>query len=122
MSLTHEEKTQYVAAINAIWPNMGNSLNAVENINDDVVYYVDQALHSIRQCSEAFALIEAAYSIFYAVPPPTSWKDLLKDAIENSVNVKKWIDALRGKVQYKVCVETAALNWRSAVTGALMGI
>jgi hypothetical protein len=101
---------------------MGNSLNAVENINDDVVYYVDQALQSISQCSKAFVLIEAAYNIFYAVPPPTSWKDLLKAAIENGTSVTKWIDALRGRLQYKVCVETAALNWRSAVTGALMGI
>lgn len=102
---------------------MGNSLNAVENINDDVVYYMDQALQSISQCSKAFAFIDIIYSIFYReIIPPDSWKDLMKAAIENGTSLPKWIDALRGRLQYKACVETAALNWRSAVTGALMGI
>ena len=49
MSLTNEQKAQYVAAIAAIWPNMPN--NTVGNISDEVAGYVDQALHAIKQCS-----------------------------------------------------------------------
>ena len=117
--LTDEQKEQYVIAIFALWPNMDPTLNVVDNINDDVEYYMNQALQGIKTCSIAFAAMSGIFSIFYGTFLSTAWRDILVDA---AGAVADWIAALRGQVQYNACVVTAAANWRSAVTGALMGI
>lgn len=120
MSLTNEQKAQYVAAIAAIWPNMPN--NTVGNISDEVAGYVDQALHAIKQCSQAFALVNITFALFYSLVPGASWKDVLVNAVVNGTSVGDWISALNGQTAYQACVATTALNWRSIVEMALMGI
>jgi hypothetical protein len=93
MSLTPAQKTQYVAAIAAIWPNIAN--NNVGNISDEVVEIMDQVLNSIKTCSQAFAVIDITFSIFYGAG---SWKDILINAIANSTSVGSWIAALQGNM------------------------
>jgi hypothetical protein len=114
---TNEQKAQYVAAIAAIWPNISN--NSIGNISDEVVEIMDQVLSAIRQCSQAFAVIEAVFSVFYGAG---SWRDILVNALASGTSVGNWIAALRGNVQYRACVVTAAANWRSAIELALMGL
>ncbi|MDR2165360.1 MAG: hypothetical protein LBO79_07040 [Zoogloeaceae bacterium] len=114
---TNEQKAQYVAAIAAIWPNMPN--NSINNISGEVVDLMGQVLNSIRDCSQAFVAIDATFSLFY---DSGSWGDILANALINGINVGDWIAALRGNMQYNVCVVTAAANWRSAIELALMGL
>lgn len=119
MSITNEEKAQYVKAIDAIWEGSLHS-NSISNINSNVVRFVDMALTEISNCSKPFAAINALFSMFYS--PPTTWGTLLLNAAQSGADVTSWIAALRGNAQYKGCVVTTAAGRRSQVQMALMGI
>jgi hypothetical protein len=95
MPLTNEQKAQYVAAIAAIWQGSVSN-NSIGNISDEVVGIMDQVLDSIRWCSQAFAVIDITFSLFYEAG---SWRDILMNALQNSTSVGNWIAALRGNMQ-----------------------
>ncbi|MDR1062568.1 MAG: hypothetical protein LBL48_01290 [Azoarcus sp.] len=118
MSLTAEQKAQYVAAITAIWEGSVSN-NQASNITDEVADIMDTVLDAIKECSQAFAVVNITFSLFYGAG---SWKDILVNALANGTSVGNWIAALRGNMQYRACVVTAAANWRSAIEMALMGI
>ncbi|MDR2164062.1 MAG: hypothetical protein LBO79_00135 [Zoogloeaceae bacterium] len=121
MSLTNDEKAQYVAAIAAVWPvDMPN--NNVNNISDEVAGIMDQVLQAIKECSQAFAGVNIVFAVFYGVFPPSSWASVLVNALQSGTSVTAWIEALRGNAAYNACVVTAAANWRSAIELALIGL
>ena len=119
MAISNEAKTEYVKAINAIWSG-SMSGNTEANINDEVVRLVDLALDEIANCSKQFAVIHVIYSVFYSAP--TSWAALLVSVGMSSTDVADWINVLKGNLQYRACVNAAAVNYKSGVQMALWGI
>lgn len=119
MPISNEAKAEYVKAIDAIWQK-SMSDNNVGNINDEVVRLVDQVLAEIAKCSQKFVVAHAIFTLFYS--NPRAWSELLINVAQSGTNVADWIAALRGSLQYRACVNVAALNYKSAVQLALQGI
>lgn len=117
-------------------------------ITDDVAYIVETMLQEIRSCTVNLGIFisvvngvaDALVGMFEGVDPPItngqqftgdSLKSGAKDWFKNKVAdfglnfalsfTKTWIDILRGNLQSVACVNTTALNWRSALTIALTG-
>lgn len=122
MSLTAQEKQNYVDIINAIWGAGSIPDNVVGNISDEVVSVMEDVLSSIRDCSMAMIGIDLVFSIFYDKTFAT-WRELLKTATDTvGKSGKDWLDVLRNSSRYKICVNTAAAANRSRVQMALAGI
>ena len=119
MALSNEAKAEYVKAIDAIWQG-SMSGNTEANINDEVVRLVDLTLTEIANCSRQFAVIHMVFSMFYSTP--TTWATLLVNVATSAADVKNWIAALNGSLQYRACVSAAAVNYKSGVQLALWGI
>jgi len=123
MALSMEQKLFYHDMIDIIWQNSIGD-NNVNNISEAVASDVDKVLYEIRNCSKAFGVVNAVFDAIYGITKPDSWfshaVSLGISAFTGSIN--DWIVALRGNAQYKACVVTAAVNWKSKIVLGLIGL
>lgn len=107
MSPVDQDKLRTVVA--SIW---GKSLADGWEMNEDVGNVASNATSSILNCSSAFSL----------VPKPVGFLPGAGYLISNAANVVLYITGVKGNKQYKICVDTAALSYRSAIEIASLGI
>lgn len=139
--MTLQEREMYVEIIKKLY---GTSIYVDESqISNEVVEIVEKILKEIRSCSVSLGiftsivqgLADALVGTAAAVPKEAV-DDLLRDQeftwirnmranyaeafVESFVTT--WVDILTGNQQSLICVNTAKLNWKSALAMALMGI
>ena len=139
--MTLQEREMYVEIIKKLY---GTSIYVDESqISNEVVEIVEKILKEIRSCSVNLGiftsivqgLADALVGTAAAVPKEAV-DDLLRDQeftwirnmranyaeafVESFVTT--WVDILTGNQQSLICVNTAKLNWKSALAMALMGI
>lgn len=92
------------------------------NITPEVADVADKMFNAIRECSKGMAVADAAYSAFYGNTVSTLsalLKALSKTAVKSTTN---WIKATKTNYRYRNCIAATALQWRSPLQMALMGI
>lgn len=143
-NLTPEQKQVYVNIIKKLY---GSSIYVDEDmINEEVVTIVHTMLDEIRKCNLRLAIfttlvnaladtLEHTWSKF-GIPDPAKFvEDLLKsdkDIFKNQLLalgekfldafVSHWLDILTNSKQARICVVTAARNYKSPLAMALIGI
>lgn len=119
MSLTIEEKQVYVAFVEQVY---GYSLHVGENdITPAVAEVCNQMMLQIRECSRKFMVAHAVFSIFYGGPILTAKQFITAFGKGAVLNVKKWLDTIRGHRVYRACIVTVARNNRTNLELALQG-
>ena len=139
--MTLQEREMYVAIIKKLY---GTTVYVDESqITDEVVDIVETILKEIRSCSVNLGifisvvqgLADALQATAEALPEEIiedmlrdqdlSWiRNMRSNCTEAFVEsfVTTWIDLLTGNKQSIICVNTAKLNWKSALAIALLGI
>lgn len=139
--MTLQERQMYVNIIKKLY---GTTIYVDESqITDEVVEIVETILKEIRNCTKSLGifisivqgLADALQATAEALPKEII-EDMLKDQdLEWIRNMRKnfteafvesfvttWINILTGAQQSTICVNTAKLNWKSALAIALLGI
>lgn len=139
--MTLQERQMYVNIIKKLY---GTTIYVDESqITDEVVEIVETILKEIRNCTKNLGifisivqgLADALQATGEALPEEII-DDMLKDQnLEWIRNMRKnfteafvesfvttWINILTGAQQSTICVNTAKLNWKSALAIALLGI
>lgn len=120
MSLTIEEKQVYVEFIEQVY---SHSLHVRESdITPAVAEVCDQMMLQIRECSRKFMTAHAVFSIFYGGPILTAKQFITAFGKGAVLNVKKWLDTIRGHRIYRVCIVNTARNNRTNLEFALRGL
>jgi|TARA_R100000093_G_scaffold70925_1_gene45249 hypothetical protein len=115
MSLSAEDKQKYHDLIQSIWS--GSVSSTPSQITEEVADIVDTVIDETYSCSEDFAgtlTLLAAIGGAWILP-----RNIVKyyfDALET------WLSDVEGNITYKICINQAALNWKSPLVLALMGI
>ncbi|WP_173911062.1 hypothetical protein [Acinetobacter sp. Marseille-Q1618] len=142
--MTTAEREAYVSIIKALY---GNSIYVDESmITQEVVDILETITYEIRNCTVGLgifttivnALADAIQSLIGSdVGNPFKFaEDSLKDKSKQWLQkktaqfgaeflksfFKSWYNILMGNTQSKACVNSAALNWKSALAMALLGI
>ncbi|WP_323175277.1 hypothetical protein [Neisseria cinerea] len=120
MSLSTEEKQLYAVFIHNVY---NGAIHAdADDITPEVADICDKLATAIAQCSQKMVWPEAMFREFYG-RPFLSLRAVLK-ALKKLAqsSVKKWIETVATDRRYRICMATAALNWRSALEMELMGI
>ncbi|MFF0706487.1 hypothetical protein ACFYVC_40030 [Streptomyces tendae] len=104
-----EEQEQLRAIAGAIWTP---ELAAGWNMNAEVADVLSTATGEILKCSEAFAL----------VPRPAGFLPGLGYLVNYWQNLRDYYLAVKNDRTYRACVVTAAVNYRSPIEMASMGI
>lgn len=120
MNLTYEEKELYVAFIQTVY--QGAIPVTANDISPEVVEIADKMLNAIVQCSRQMAVTHAVYSVFYGKVPISIGQILKLLGKAAAQSVKSWIKTGLSDRRYKSCISSVALNWRSPLQMALMGI
>lgn len=116
MSLTNEEKMEYVKAIKVLWSGT-MQFNSVEYMTDEVINLMDHVFEQIREGSKAMVGIDVSFRVFYGA---LTWKQLAsKGATSGAVKICDWIAALQGNRQYRSVANAVALSYKSPVQIAL---
>lgn len=117
---TMEQKIQYIVTIEKIMEG-SMKCNNVCSISDEVIKLMDMVLDKISESSRAFLATDTTFSYFYNLPG--SWAETLVAAANSGPtrSVEGWIDALRGS-NYRLCVATAAEDYKYPVQLALYGV
>ncbi|HYO53299.1 hypothetical protein [Archangium sp.] len=102
-----EVELRKVAA--SIW---SASLAASWNMNAEVGDILGTVTHEIMECSAAFSL----------VPKPVGWVPGWAYVAMTAQPIVAYVTGVAQDRQYKACVNSAALNWRSAIEMASQGI
>lgn len=123
-------KATICGIIDEIWDkNMPN--NSVENISPEVMQIMDDVFQGIRRCSKTMVFTDVTLN--YLMTAPGRLADIIVSlAAQVSADTYKernplatfinWIQAIRGNRSYKMCINTAAVNYRSRVQLALMSM
>lgn len=106
-SIEEQEQLRLVAA--SVWSGY---LADGWNMNSEVGDILGTVTKEIMDCSAAFSLI----------PKPVGWVPGWSYVAKNALQITNYISGVSGNNQYKVCVNAAALNWRSAIEMASAGI
>ncbi|WP_325051350.1 hypothetical protein [Streptomyces corynorhini] len=106
---TPEEQERLRAIAGAIW---GDSLAAGWDMNSEVADILSTATGEILKCSEAFAL----------VPRPAGFIPGMGYLVNYWKNLRDYFLVVSQDRTYRVCVSATALNYRSAIEMASMGI
>ncbi|MEU5536909.1 hypothetical protein [Streptomyces sp. NPDC020362] len=106
---TPEEQEHLREVAGAIWTP---ELAAGWNMNADVADVLSTATGEILKCSEAFAL----------VPRPPGFVPGIGHLVGHWKNLRDYFLVVKDNRTYRACVVTAAVNYRSAVEMASMGI
>lgn len=123
MSLTTQQKQNYVDAINYIWDG-AMQCNSVDYISSNVANLMNSIFYQIKDASKSVFLVDLASQtlIIKMVYGPTfkSWEifmDVAKSDMEGPIS--KWLNIVKGKQGYSSVINSAALNYRSPVQIAL---
>ena len=98
----------------------GGSLSATATqINDDVKSITNLVFLEIQKCTGTMLAGDAIYALFYNV---TSFADLLVNIVSGIAlgTISGWIDVIRQNIKYRVCVDAAAVKWKSVMALALL--
>lgn len=142
--MTLQERQAYVEIIKALY---GNTIYVDESmITQEVVDILETITYEIRNCSIGLGIftsivngladaIQGVFGDLLENPfkfAEDSLKDKSKQWLQQKIAqfgadflktfVKTWINILLGKQQSTICVNTAKLNWKSALAIALLGI
>lgn len=90
-------------------------------INDDVKSITNLVFLEIQKCTGTMLAGDAIYALFYNV---TSFADLLVNIVSGIAlgTISGWIDVIRQNIKYRVCVDAAAVKWKSVMALALLGM
>ncbi|MDH6221065.1 hypothetical protein [Streptomyces pseudovenezuelae] len=108
-SYSPEEEAHLREVAASIW---NADLAAGWEMNSDVADVLSQATGQILQCSEAFAL----------VPRPPGFLPGVGYLLSYWKNLKDYFLVVKDNRTYRACVVTAAVNYRTAIELASMGI
>lgn len=88
-------------------------------INDDVKSITNLVFLEIQKCTGTMLAGDAIYALFYNV---TSFADLLVNIVSGIAlgTISGWIDVIRQNIKYRVCVDAAAVKWKSVMALALL--
>jgi|GEM_PF-1498710 len=122
-SLTADQQNAYLLTIKKIWPLGFGGVQALE-VNDAMAEIVDIVLEEIATCSEAMYLVNLTFDslrqdlilrkVARALGQTVYWLYNAYSTISDiSDAVNGWIDVTSGNSSYKVCVNTAAWQWRT---------
>lgn len=109
-ALSPEDQDEMRSVAASIWNS--NLANGWE-MNEDVGNVLSQATDAIMMCSAAFSMVPKPPSV---TSPGWFW------IINNSLSIVTYVIGVSGNQTYKICVNTAALNYRTAIELASMGI
>ena len=115
--LTAELRQSYIEVIHKIQPALSNF--TADDVTEEVANHMDSVLNSIVRCSNQMALVHELFEEFYMPFKINKWRKLIKKVSEL---YQDWRDRLEEQPRYKSCIATAALNWRSTIEMALMGM
>jgi len=121
MTLTIEEKEEYVELIDFIWSGSMQN-NTVDNITEDIADDMAFLLSEIKTCSNNLQLLKSMFEDIYK--PGMVWRTLIKNTAMQPAKkgyTKRWAKKIKENKIYKVCVDTGALNWKSHIQIKLMG-
>ena len=107
--MSPSDQNQLCTVVASIW---SQSLADGWEMNEDVGNVASDATSSILNCSAAFSL----------VPKPVGFLPGVGYLVSNASNVVLYITGVKGNRQYKICVDTAARSYRSAIELASLGI
>ncbi|MHB0774293.1 hypothetical protein [Halomonas sp. WWR20] len=112
MALTVEEHNDYHEIIQAIFG--GTVGSTPDQVNEEVADIVDQVIDEIYECSQGMVVADALLNFWF---PQASFRALAsttKTAIQDLMKVNQGF-------RYTLCANATRLNWKSALTIALMG-
>lgn len=142
--MTLDERKAYVEIIKNLY---GNSIYVDESmISQEVVDILETIVYEIRNCSVGLGIFasivnglgDALQGLFGDLlsNPFQFAEDSLKDKSKKWLQekaaqfgadflktfIKTWFDILKGNTQSRACINSAALNWKSPLAIALLGI
>jgi hypothetical protein len=119
-----EHENAHVQFIRSVWQDtlyVDASL-----ISPEVRVLTNTVFMQIQNCSSAFVIMNGTFELFYTA---TSFIDLvvqlgLSSTLPPPPHIPQWIEALigTGPSTYRTCVLATALNWKSAMALALLGL
>ncbi|WP_151713385.1 hypothetical protein [Acinetobacter bereziniae] len=141
--MTYEERQMYVSIIKKLY---GNTISVSDDqISSEVAEIVDNILVSIRTCTENLgiftSIVQGVADGLQSVAEFVTF-NLIHDILTGKVGqqnfvstlkenfgtafvisfVTTWTDILLNNKQSTICVNTAKLNWKSALAIVLLGI
>lgn len=109
----------FVGFIEAVWE--GSIPVTVYDINPEVEQVANTVFVEIQTCSKRLLAVEMHYSLFWEVP--SIWTTIASIIITGSTGTfGDWVAAIMGYAEYKACVLVAAVNWKSVMALALLGL
>lgn len=123
MSLTTQQKQNYVAAINYMWSGT-MQCNSVDYISSNVANLMDSIFNQIKEASKATYVVDLASRVLIIQliygSNFTIWRDFMK-MVNDDMNgpIGTWLDIVKGNASYRAVVNSAALNYKSPVQIAL---
>ncbi|MBF1803128.1 hypothetical protein [Alloalcanivorax profundimaris] len=115
MALSTEEKERYHDLIQSIWS--GSVSSSPSQITEAVADIVDTVLDETYQCSENFA-----GTLTFLAAIGGAWI-LPRNIVKHYFDVlNTWLSEVEGDITYQACLNQAALNWKSPLVLALMGL
>lgn len=141
--MTNEERQMYVSIIKKLY---GNTISVSDDqISDEVAEIVNNILVSIRTCTgnlgiftsivqgvadglrsvAEFVTFNLIHDILTGKVGQNNFVSSLKESFGTAFVISfvtTWTDILLNNKQSTICVNTAKLNWKSALAIALLGI
>jgi len=122
-TMTEDQQYAYLLTIQKIWPWVFDSVQAWE-VNDEMAEIVDIVLEEIADCSQAMFFIDFTVDTLHqelilrraarALGQTVYWLyTYVYSPISNYKTVKNLIDVIYENSSYRVCVNTAAWQWRT---------
>lgn len=115
MSLTNQEKQRYHQIIQTLWD--GSVSSSPSQVSEEVADIVDTVIEEIYNCSQNFSgtlAFLAAIGGVWILP-----RNIVKHYFDA---LYTWFSDIQGSTTYEACINQAALNWKTPLTLALMGI
>ena len=112
-------ESYYVEFIRKVWQG---SLSAdTSQINSDVRSIANTVFLEIQKCSKAFLALDITYQLFYTA---SGLLDVIVNIVSGAItgSISGWVDVILGNSQYRTCILTAALKWKSVMALALLGL
>ena len=128
-ALTPELKQAYVDAIRILFNGV---LTATpDQINERVIADVDKMLKEIATCSKALANL--GFDLVYDLILDKKVEEGLKTVIENflvryfTLNkvkdiIQDWVLKMVSDVRFKICLDSARVNWKSRIAEDLLDL
>ena len=93
-----------------------------DDITPEVAGICDEMLAAITRCSIGMTVPDAIFQTFYAKRPESLGNVLERIGEAAHAAVTQLVEVVLANQRYRSCIVTTALNWRSRLEMALMGI